>query len=708
MADSILIQVKGLTDGDAALAIATEKINSVDYTIKFAKATVDADITIDNTAKTITITKKDAPTDDDALKAAISAVKIGGTSTAPTIDDANGKAIDCSGLDFAALTDGNGQCTEITLPTPTPTAKTILDQVKGLTDGEVEVEVAKVAIDSNNYDVKFKLDSSASESISGNVITIVRAAAPKDEGELEGIINALYVKKDGSGGYTIGTDTTDAVKLSCASTLFTEKTVGQCDAVTTPTPTPPATTILAQVLALKDGASLAIATEKINGVDYTIEVAKLAIGGTESTVIDNAAKTITISKLDWSTATLNSDALKAAIAEAKIGGTSATPTIDDANGKAIDCSGLDFAALTDGNGQCTEITLPTPTPTAKTILDQVKGLTDGDAALAIATEKINSVDYAIKAAKLAAGGTEGTAIDNTAKTITISKLDWSSSTSNSDALKAAISAVKIGGTVDKLTIDAAAGTASMCYADFAKVTDAAGANCVNILFASKGYTDVATSVLKNNAKITNTDNLKTLIKAVLIADTSNALTAASIVSKITASKANDEVNNAAKALCPAAGLTKIDADGFKTCVATAFKGYVTMNKILTNLPNKATGVLKSDDDGTKFVDFESGLKDAAFASGQFYFDFTTTICAARPFISGMEIPSTNVGTCLDQVNTAAYVLLDADAKCGNANKADLTDCYKAIADTGLKALYTATPDDLLVDFSANYPDVLDN
>ena len=54
------------------------------------------------------------------------------------------------------------------------------------------------------------------------------------------------------------------------------------------------------------------------------------------------------------------------------------------------------------------------------------------------------------------------------------------------------------------------------------------------------------------------------------------------------------------------------------------------------------------------------------------------------------------------------MLLNADAKCGSANKADLTDCYKAIADSGLEALYTAKPVDLLVDFSANYPDVLDN
>jgi len=201
--------------------------------------------------------------------------------------------------------------------------------------------------------------------------------------------------------------------------------------------------------------------------------------------------------------------------------------------------------------------------------------------------------------------------------------------------------------------------------------------------------------------------LKTLIKAVLKVESTNDLKAASIVSKITTSGSGDDINNAAKALCPSVtDLTAINEEGFKNCVAAAFQGYVTMNKILTNLPYKAAGVLKSDGGDTKFVDFESGLKDAAFASGQFYFDFTTTICAARPFISGVEIPSTDVGTCLDQVNTAARVLLNADSTCGSANKADLTSCYKAIADTGLKALYTTG--DLLVDFSANYPDVLDN
>ena len=460
-------------------------------------------------------------------------------------------------------------------------ADSILAQVKALGTGG-EVEVAKVKVDAADYDVKFKLDSAASDgqSIVGTTITITRTATPKDEVELAKIINALYVKKDGSGGYTIGTDTKDAEQLDCASTLFTLTTVGDCTAITTPTPTPPAKTILAQVLALKEGASLAIATEKINGVDYTIKFVKAKAGADTKIEIDNTAtKTITITK---ATAPTDADTLKAAIAEAKIGGTSTAPTIDPS-----------------------------------------------------------------------------------------------------------------------------AGTAIMCYADFTKIADAASANCDSILFASKGYTDVATSVLKNNAKITSTDNLKTLIKAVL-AKGNNDLKATSIVTQIISSVPKDDINNAAKALCPAADLNKIDADGFKTCVAAAFKGYATMNKILTNLPYEAKGVLKSDNDSIKFVDFESGLKDAAFASGQFYFDFTTTICAARPFISGVEIPSDDVKNCLDQVNTAAHVLLNADAKCGSANKADLTDCYKAIADSGLEALYTAKPVDLLVDFSANYPDVLDN
>ena len=110
--------------------------------------------------------------------------------------------------------------------------KTIIEEVKTLSDDEVEV--AKVSVDTQSYDIKFKLGIANSESITGAVITIVRNAAPKDEAALAGIINTLYVKKDGSGGYTIGTDTTDAVKLSCASTLFTEKTVGQCDAVNLP------------------------------------------------------------------------------------------------------------------------------------------------------------------------------------------------------------------------------------------------------------------------------------------------------------------------------------------------------------------------------------------------------------------------------------------------------------------------------------------
>ncbi len=580
---------------------------------------------------------------------------------------------------------------------------TILDEVKGLTVTGSEVEVGTVLIESTAYNVFLKkIDSTATPANpaidkTNHKITVEVKDTPADANGINTAIATIKV------GGTVSAPVYDATgkDLNCSSGFDTATAPVTCTQVTGLTPDP-AKTILEQVQGLTDGNSLAIATEKINGDDYAIKVAKIA-SGTEGSTIDIGTKTITISKVDWSSST--SDTLKAAIAAVKIGGTSTAPTIDLTNGKAIDCSGLAFDSIT-APGQCAEITLPTPT--SKTILEQVQALNVGDAALAIATEKINGVDYTIKAAKLATGGAESTVIDNTAKTITISKVDWSTDTANSAALQSAISAVKIGGTVDKLAIDDSKGTPTMCYADFTKIADAASANCDSILFASKGYTDVATSILKDNAKITSTDNLKTLIKAVLKVEATNDLKAASIVSKIIASKANDDINNAAKALCSSADLTKISADDFKNCVATALKGYVTMNKILTNLPNQAAGVLKSDDDGTKFVDFESGLKDAAFASGQFYFDFTTPICVARPFISGVEIPSVDVGTCLNQVNTAAYVLLRADAKCGSANKGDLTDCYKAIADSGLKALYTATPDALLVDFSANYPDVLDN
>jgi len=99
----------------------------------------------------------------------------------------------------------------------------------------------KYTLDSSEFDIKFKLDSSDSEVILGNVITITRKAYPSDEAELAGIVNALYVKKDGSVGYKIGTDTTDAMQLNCTDALFSTTTAGKCDEITTPVPAPKTT-----------------------------------------------------------------------------------------------------------------------------------------------------------------------------------------------------------------------------------------------------------------------------------------------------------------------------------------------------------------------------------------------------------------------------------------------------------------------------------
>ena len=105
--------------------------------------------------------------------------------------------------------------------------KTIIEKVIALTGGS-EVKAAKITIDGTDHDVKFKLDSFNSDSISGTTVTITRIAVPKDADNLAGIINALYVKKDGSGGLIIGTDTTDAKQLNCDSSIFFEKTIGTC------------------------------------------------------------------------------------------------------------------------------------------------------------------------------------------------------------------------------------------------------------------------------------------------------------------------------------------------------------------------------------------------------------------------------------------------------------------------------------------------
>ena len=222
---TIIEEVKALSDDE--VEVAKVSVDTQSHDIKFKLGIANSESI---TGAVITIVRAAAPKDEGELAGIINTLyvkKDGSGGYTIGTDTTNAVKLSCASTLFTEKT--VGKCDAVTTPALT---KTIIEEVKTLSSGEVEV--AKVNVDTQSYDVKFKLGSSGSENILNGVITIVRNTAPKDEGELAGIINTLYVKKDGSGGYTIGTYTTDAVKLSCASTLFTAKTVGQCDAVNLP------------------------------------------------------------------------------------------------------------------------------------------------------------------------------------------------------------------------------------------------------------------------------------------------------------------------------------------------------------------------------------------------------------------------------------------------------------------------------------------
>ena len=216
---------------------------------------------------------------------------------------------------------------------------TIIEEVKALGTG-AEVEVAKVAIDNNNYDVKFKLDSTGnSENISDNIITITRTAAPSDQAGLAKIINDLYVKQDGSGGFTIGTDITDAAQLSCDKKLFAEKTVGDCTAITTPA----LTTILDEVKQLTaDDNTATVGTVLIesDATPYDIILKKVTLGTIFhryiiDPVIDKVTHKITVEVKETPD---TADKITTAIDTITVGGTVNSPAYE-VGGKVVNCLG---------------------------------------------------------------------------------------------------------------------------------------------------------------------------------------------------------------------------------------------------------------------------------------------------------------------------------------------------------------------------------
>ena len=267
---TIIEEVKALSDDE--VEVAKVSLDTQSYDVKFKLGIANSESI---TGTVITIVRNAAPKDEGELATIINALyvkKDGSGGYTIGTDSTDAVKLSCASTLFSAKT--VGQCDAVTTPALT---KTIIEEVKTLSSGEVEV--AKVSVDTQSYDIKFKLGIANSESITGAVITIVRNAAPKDEGELATIINALYVKKDGSGGYTIGTDSTDAVKLSCASTLFTAKTIGKCDEITTPALTKK---IIEEVVALTAvGGEVEVAKVSVDTQSYDIKF-KLGIANSES------------------------------------------------------------------------------------------------------------------------------------------------------------------------------------------------------------------------------------------------------------------------------------------------------------------------------------------------------------------------------------------------------------------------------------------
>ena len=178
---------------------------------------------------------------------------------------------------------------------------------------------------------------------------------------------------------------------------------------------------------------------------------------------------------------------------------------------------------------------------------------------------------------------------------------------------------------------------------------------------------------------------------------------------------NHPITDAANAYNEACGgkiadITKVTDVEVIACNTELLKGYGFINAILKNLPNKATGVLK---DVAPFNSYAADLDKPANAdkleAANAYFKIAITVAGSEPFATGDEIPepkdytnhAEHVKHTLDQLNTISYALLQG-TKCGSADKADLSVCYKEYA-TDLKAIYGVTTiDKMNIDVSAKY------
>ncbi len=398
--NTIIESLKALAVGDAALTVATVKIGADLYSIKIVKADADAATTIDNTAKIITVTKKDIPTTSDALKAAIGEINIGGTVAVPAIVAAGTKgatSVKCD-VDFTTLTTP-ATCADVTLVdlAPTPTTPTIEDIFFNLGVYDPPLTVATVKINGVVYSIQYKIAKASADAATtidntNKVITVAKAI--RDNG-LKTDIEAINIGGTVAVPAIVAAGTTGAFPVKCDVDFTRLTTPATCADVTLvdPAPTPTTPTIMDSLIALKDSdAALTVATVKINGTEYSIQYKKAAADS--ATTIDNTTKVITVTKKDMPA---DATVLKAAIGEINIGGTVAVPAIVDADTKgatSVKCD-VDFTTLT-APASCVDVILvdPAPTPTTHTIMDSLIALKDSDAALTVATVKIATVNAA--------------------------------------------------------------------------------------------------------------------------------------------------------------------------------------------------------------------------------------------------------------------------------------------------------------------------
>lgn len=172
--------------------------------------------------------------------------------------------------------------------------------------------------------------------------------------------------------------------LSCAASLFDATTVGNCTAITV-TPTPQK--IIDTIRIMQTGDSLGIATVRINGVSYTIN---LNIGTDNTSNINVSTHMIDLWYANVSAFT-TAPALVTALANNKIFQNVALQYLLSAtNGTALSCDESIFTTVTSTVPACSDIVITTPS----SIIARVQTM-QNLGSLTVATVKIENTTYNI-------------------------------------------------------------------------------------------------------------------------------------------------------------------------------------------------------------------------------------------------------------------------------------------------------------------------